>query len=86
LSGEERQIKAGIANLPEIAILQMIYQQTAYEGDAKDHEFSGTSMREHWTSGCEDTKRTLKRRDWIKMPDEGMGIVIHDVHRENEQA
>jgi NTE family protein len=84
LSDEERQLKAGIGNLPEIAILQLIYQQKAYEGDAKDHEFSGTSMREHWTSGHEDTKRTLKRRDWIKMPAKGMGIVIHDVHRESE--
>jgi NTE family protein len=41
-------------------------------------------MREHWMSGHEDTKRTLKRREWIMMPAEGMGIVIHDVHRENE--
>lgn len=84
LSDEERQLKAAIGNQPEIAILQLIYQQKAYEGDAKDHEFSGTSMREHWMSGYEDTKRTLKRRDWIRMPEEGMGIVIHDVHRENE--
>ena len=36
------------ADLPEIAILHLIYQQKAYEGDAKDHEFSATSMREHW--------------------------------------
>ena len=84
LSEEERELKRGLGNLPEIAILQLIYQQKAYEGDSKDHEFSGTSMREHWTSGYEDTKRTLKRRDWIKMPEEGMGIVIHDVHRESE--
>jgi NTE family protein len=84
LSEQERELKRSISNLPEIAILQLIYQQKAYEGDSKDHEFSGTSMREHWTSGYEDTKRTLKRRDWIKMPDEGMGIVIHDVHRESE--
>lgn len=85
LSDEERALKNSINDLPEIAILQLIYQQKAYEGDSKDHEFSGTSMREHWSSGHEDTKRTLKRRDWIKLPDEGMGIVIHDVHRESEQ-
>ena len=24
-------------------------------------------------SGHEDTKRTLTRRDWIKMPEKGMG-------------
>ncbi len=76
LSDEERKLKAEIGNLPEIAILQLIYQQKAYEGDAKDHEFSGTSMREHWMSGFEDTKRTLKRREWTMMPEEGMGIGV----------
>ena len=86
LSEEERELKASLRNMPEIAILHLIYQQKAYEGDAKDHEFSGTSMREHWGSGYEDTKRTLKRRDWIKMPEEGMGLVVHDVHRETESA
>jgi NTE family protein len=85
LSEEEQALKNANSNLPGIAILQLIYQQKAYEGDAKDHEFSGTSMREHWTSGHEDTKRTLKRLDWIKMPETGTGIVIHDVHRESEQ-
>ncbi|MGY2805494.1 patatin-like phospholipase family protein [Bradyrhizobium sp. USDA 4506] len=84
LSDEERQLKKANARLPGITLLQLIYQQKAYEGDAKDHEFSGTSMREHWVSGHEDTKRSLKRREWIKMPENGMGIVIHDVHREAE--
>ncbi|WP_082747579.1 patatin-like phospholipase family protein [Bradyrhizobium macuxiense] len=84
LSEEERQLKKANSRLPGITLLQLIYQQKAYEGDAKDHEFSGTSMREHWASGHEDTKRSLKRRDWIKMPENGMGIVIHDVHRESE--
>jgi NTE family protein len=66
------------------SILQMIYQQRIYESDSKDHEFSATSMREHWLSGLEDTRRTLMRRDWLAMPDEGTGIVVHDVHRERD--
>jgi NTE family protein len=82
LSDEERKLKEQLADLPEITILQMIYQQKAYEGHAKDYEFSGTSMREHWQSGYEDTRRTLKRRDWLEMPPEGAGVVVHDVHRE----
>lgn len=86
LSDADRSLKTSLRNMPEIAIVHLICQQKAYEGDAKDHEFSGTSMREHWTSGYEDTKRTLKRRDWIKMPEEGMGLVVHDVHRETESA
>jgi NTE family protein len=81
LSEEERHLRNTLADLPEITILQLIYQQKAYEGHAKDYEFSGTSMREHWQSGYEDTKRTLKRREWLAMPPEGHGILVHDVHR-----
>lgn len=53
----------------------------AGERDSKDHEFSATSMREHWLSGLEDTRRTLKRREWLALPEPGQGIVIHDMHR-----
>ncbi|MGO4722746.1 MULTISPECIES: patatin-like phospholipase family protein [unclassified Inquilinus] len=81
LSDDERRMRDELARLPEITILHLIYQQKAYEGQAKDHEFSGTSMREHWQSGYEDTRRTLKRKQWMEMPREGAGIVIHDVHR-----
>ena len=78
------RLRDELADLPEITILQLIYQQKAYEGHAKDYEFSGTSMREHWQSGYEDTRRTLKRRDWLALPEQGMGIVVHDVHRERD--
>jgi NTE family protein len=85
LSDEERGVYNHLAKLPQITILQLIYQQKAYEGHAKDYEFSGTSMREHWQSGYEDTKRTLKNREWLKMPEDGTGIVVHDVHREHDR-
>jgi NTE family protein len=84
LSPEERSTREKLAHLSGITILQLIYQQKAYEGDSKDYDFSATSMREHWMSGLEDTRRTLKRRDWLAMPPEGMGIVVHDVHRERD--
>jgi NTE family protein len=84
LSNHERELRDSLADLPEIAILQIIYQQKAYEGDSKDHEFSATSMREHWQSGLDDTRRTLMRRDWLELPPDGMGIVVHDVHRERD--
>ncbi|AXK81514.1 patatin-like phospholipase family protein [Pseudolabrys taiwanensis] len=84
LTEEERALKRELGGLPDITILHLIYQQKAYEGHAKDYEFSGTSMREHWQSGYEDTKRTLKRREWLAMPRQGSGILVHDVHRESE--
>ena len=85
LSEDERRLREELATLPDITILQLIYQQKAYEGHAKDYEFSGTSMREHWQSGYEDTKRTLKKQEWLRMPLEGAGIVVHDVHRESDR-
>ena len=69
---------------PEIAILQLIYQQKSYEGNARDYEFSPESMHEHWKNGHEDTLSTLKRKEWLKMPPKNIGVVTHDVHRENE--
>jgi len=84
LSDDERKLRDDLADMPDITILQLIYQQKAYEGHAKDYEFSGTSMREHWQSGYEDTKRTLRRKDWVAMPPHGTGIVVHDVHREDD--
>ena len=84
LSDDDRRLRDELADMPEIAILQIIYQQKAYEGHAKDYEFSGTSMREHWQSGYEDTRRTLKRQEWLAMPTPGTGIVVHDVHRQQD--
>ncbi len=84
LSDEERKLRDELADLPEITILHLIYQQKAYEGHAKDYEFSGTSMREHWQSGYEDTRRTLKRQEWMTMPAPGAGVVVHDVHRQED--
>ena len=84
LTDQERELKNRLSKLPDISILHIIYQQKAYEGHAKDHEFSGTSMNEHWQSGYEDTKRTLKHQKWLTMPQQGAGIVIHDVHREED--
>ncbi len=81
LTDDERQQKKNLEDLPEIAILLLIYQQAAYEGQAKDYEFSSTSMREHWDIGRADTERTLRQKEWLKMPGGEVGIVMHDVHR-----
>jgi len=86
LTDEEKALRDDLARLPDITILHLIYQQQAYEGNSKDYEFSHTSMREHWRSGYTDTMRTLARRDYLRMPAEGQGVVVHDVHREREMA
>jgi NTE family protein len=81
LDDRQRDLKRRLARLPEVVILQMIYQQQTHEGQAKDYEFSTTAMREHWRSGLEDTRATLRQGQWLVMPPPGSEIQVHDVHR-----
>ncbi|MGZ5921186.1 MAG: patatin-like phospholipase family protein [Rhizomicrobium sp.] len=85
LTDDERKMRDKLATLSAFTVLQLIYQQKTYEGNAKDYEFSRTSMREHWDSGHGDTKRTLTHRHWLEMPPENTGIVTHDIHRDREE-
>jgi NTE family protein len=54
-----------------------------YEGHARDYEFSGTSMREHWDSGYEDTLRTLRHPEWLERSNITRGVTVHDLYRED---
>ncbi len=84
LDPDERRRKAQLAHMPEATILELIYQQAAYETQAKDYEFSGASMREHWTSGYLDTQRTLRHRDWLEVSESDAGLSVHDIHRADD--
>jgi len=83
LRDEDREFLATMEDVPQINIVHLIYQQKVYESDAKDYEFSGTSMREHWESGYQDTRKTLKHRQWLQKPPETVGMTVHDVHRDD---
>jgi NTE family protein len=80
LSEEQREMRASLLHLPEINILQLIYQQQAYEGDAKDYDFSRLSMRDHWRAGYYDTLNTLAHREWLEFKGTS-GINSFDLHR-----
>ena len=82
LDEEQREMLETLADLPRATILQLIYQQKAYEGNARDYEFSADSMHEHWKNGHEDTVNTLRSRHWLEMPPKGVGVLTHDVHRQ----
>jgi NTE family protein len=75
---------AEIGDPGSVNIVHLIYQQKTYEGQAKDYEFSGTSMREHWQAGYDDTRRTLRHDSWLALPTGGEGIRVHDLHRDAE--
>jgi NTE family protein len=81
LDADEHKLKARLAHMPEATILELIYQQAAYETQAKDYEFSAASMSEHWNSGYLDTQRTLRHRDWLEVAESDAGLSVHDIHR-----
>ena len=84
LTRDEQALIDSHAKLGLVNIVHLIYQHKNYEGHAKDYEFSGTSMREHWEMGLEDTQRTLRHRQWLLPPtDAEGGMAIHDLHRED---
>jgi NTE family protein len=84
LDNDERELKRHLSQMPQVTILQLIYQQSVYESQSKDYEFSGTSMREHWDSGYRDTRNTLLNKSWLMVSTQASGIVVHDVHRRED--
>ncbi|HTV32629.1 MAG TPA: patatin-like phospholipase family protein [Methylocella sp.] len=79
----EKQFVEECARSAIVNIVHLIYQHKNYEGHARDYEFSGTSMREHWESGYEDTLRTLRHPEWLERSAISQGLTIHDLHRED---
>jgi NTE family protein len=64
-------------------IIHLIYRHKEYEGHFKDYQFGFSTMREHWTSGLEDIRRTLAHRDWLDMPNNESRFITHDIHRDD---
>jgi NTE family protein len=80
LSEAERAEKRRVARQPAVTILELIYQQAAYEGQAKDYDFSPAAMREHWEAGLRDARATLARPGWLGVNPGAGGIETHDIH------
>ncbi len=64
-------------------VIQLIYRDKSFEGSAKDYQFGVLTMHEHWTSGLDDIRETLKHPHWLAMPSAEHPFVTHDVHRGN---
>ncbi|HMK67010.1 MAG TPA: patatin-like phospholipase family protein, partial [Stellaceae bacterium] len=81
---QEEKTLQELSRMAAINIIHLIYQQKSYEGHAKDYEFSGTSMREHWETGYHDTRRTLRHPEWLAPTKNKDGVVVHDLHRDDD--
>jgi NTE family protein len=82
LTEADRAEQTRLRDLPQLSILELIYEHTAYEGESRDFEFSRRSMNERWARGYRQTRQTLARKDWLEMPGDA-GIVTHDIDRDS---
>jgi NTE family protein len=85
-----RQLPAEMRDLPDVKVLEeeaddkvfnivhLIYRSAAYEGMAKDYEFSRRTMEEHWRAGYDDAARALKHPEVLQPPDRRQGVQTFD--------
>jgi len=60
-------------------IVHLIYRPQEYEGETKDFEFSKLTMEEHWRSGHNDAKRTIRHREIFDHAATADGVFTFDV-------
>ena len=66
----------------QYSVIHLIYQNKAWEGLAKDYEFSPESMQTHWASGLQDIEHTLTNESWLQLAPDGREFMTYDLHRE----
>lgn len=55
-------------------IVHLLYRRKVYEGTSMDFEFSRRTMEDHWSSGYNDTVRSLRHPEVLQPPDESEGV------------
>jgi len=48
-----------------VNLVHLIYRANAWEGGARDFEFSARTMREHWQAGSEDVAATMANAELV---------------------
>ena len=69
------------ANCQRLNVVHLIYQDKIYDDHYKDYQFGLQTMRQHWHSGYQDIRNSLRRPGWLNMPSAEQPFVSHDIHR-----
>jgi len=64
---------------PDISVMHLIYRARAYEGHARDYEFSRVSMEEHWQRGRADVLASLSKDAWVRRSRKPNGLRTYDL-------
>lgn len=63
-------------------VIHLVYRDKEWDGLSKDYEFSFLTMRDHWRTGLDDIRETLKHKDWLAKPGKDNAFVTHDLYRD----
>ena len=66
-------------------IVHLIYRAKAYEGIAKDFEFSRRTMEEHWLTGYRNARHTIANPEVLELPDRREGVRTFDLGEDLQQ-
>ncbi|RZI83899.1 MAG: patatin-like phospholipase family protein [Rubrivivax sp.] len=78
---EQCQLAKELASSHQYNVIHLIYRDKEWDGLSKDYEFSALTMRDHWASGLDDIRDTLKQKSWLELPPEGKEFVTHDLKK-----
>jgi len=67
-------------------IIHLIYRAKPYEEQFKDYAFGRSAMLEHWKGGFDDMARSLGEPAFFVPPAREIGVVTHDIHRQEAPA
>ena len=56
---------AALAEEFPVNVVQLIYRANAWEGGARDYEFSGRTMAEHWDAGQNDVAASISHSELV---------------------
>jgi NTE family protein len=79
---EDAKLLAAEADDKVCNIVHLIYRAKAYEGVAKDFEFSRRTMEEHWRSGYINARQTLAHPEVLQLPDRLVGVRTFDIRQD----
>jgi NTE family protein len=62
-----------------LTLIHLINRRLASSSNAKDYEFSRTTIRQLWEGGLEDVRRTCAHPDWDSAIELVEGVRIYDL-------
>jgi NTE family protein len=78
LQGEEIEYLKEISHRRAYNIVHLILKSPSYELESKDHEFSRTTMLDHWQRGFQDVQRTLRHPEIFQRSRTRHGVKVFD--------